>query len=224
MPQTLTNVWKESLGNNYQEIYNKYIHTIGNLALTGYNSNMSNKPFNEKRDMEKGFKDSRLRLNKYLISIDKWGEEEIIARSEKLYDLALEIWGYPDINYIAESFKENLFSLADEDDFTNSKLKQFSFLSDMTKVSNWTKMYEIVCLSVYDLEPVKFKTLAKKYFEAEYISKRFSDTKCGLRTPFKIAENLYVEKILSAESKLATLRVIFDECGIDYNELMFAIE
>ena len=43
MPQTLTNVWKELLGSNYQEIYNKYINTIGNLTLTGYNSSLSNK-------------------------------------------------------------------------------------------------------------------------------------------------------------------------------------
>lgn len=59
MPQTLNKVWKETLGNNFEEIYNKYLHTIGNLTLTGYNSSMSNKLFVEKRDMEKGFKDSR---------------------------------------------------------------------------------------------------------------------------------------------------------------------
>lgn len=224
MPQTLTNVWKELLGSNYQEIYNKYINTIGNLTLTGYNSSLSNKSFIEKRDMEKGFKESRLRLNNYLGSIDKWGEDEIVKRAEMLYDLSLEVWKYPEVQYVQECFKGNLFSLADDDDFTNSKVKQFSFLSDMIKITNWTRLYELVCLSIYDLEPVKFKRLAYKKFEEEYIKKRFATVESALRTPFKIADNLYIEKNLSTEAKLATLRVIFDECSIEYNELTFVIE
>ena len=70
MPQTLTLSWKNALGEGYNEVYAKYIGTIGNLTLTGYNSSLSNKSFIEKRDMEKGFKDSRLKLNKYLSEID----------------------------------------------------------------------------------------------------------------------------------------------------------
>lgn len=224
MPQTLTNSWKESLGDNYQEVYDKYINTIGNLTLTGYNSKYSNKPFIEKRDMEKGFKESRLRLNRYLVNIEQWREEEIISRCEELYNLSLNIWTYPNIQGIQESFKENIFSLADEDDFTNTKVKQFAFLSDMVKVKNWTKLYEIVCSSIYDLEPAKFSALARKEFDEEYMTKRFSINEKGLRTAFKVSENLYIEKNLNTEAKLATLRLIFDECGIDYNELTFSIE
>lgn len=224
MPQTLTNSWKESLGDNYQEVYDKYINTIGNLTLTGYNSKYSNKPFVEKRDMEKGFKESRLRLNKYLVNIEKWREEEIIKRCEELYNLSLNIWKYPNIEGIQGSFKENIFSLADEDDFTNTKVKQFAFLSDMVKVKNWTKLYEIVCSSIYDLEPAKFSALARKEFDEEHMTKRFSVNEKGLRTAFKVSENLYIEKNLNTEAKLSTLRLIFDECGIDYNELTFSIE
>lgn len=224
MPQTLTNTWKQALGEDYQEIYNKYINTIGNLTLTGYNSKYSNRPFVEKRDMEKGFNESRLRLNKYLINIDNWGEEEILKRCEELYNLSLEIWQYPDVQIIQEGFKENLFSLADEDDFTSIKVKQYAFLSDMIKVPNWTKLYENVCTSIYELQPEKFTSLAKKEFDEEYMSKRFSVRKNGLRTACKIADNLYIEKNLNTDAKLATLRVIFDECGIDYNELTFCIE
>lgn len=224
MPQTLTNSWKESLGDNYQEVYNKYINTIGNLTLTGYNSKYSNKPFMEKRDMKKGFKESRLRLNRYLVNIEHWTEEEIINRCEELYNLSLNIWKYPNVEGIQESFKENIFSLADEDDFTNTKVKQFAFLSDMVKVKNWTKLYETVCSSIYDLEPAKFSALVRKEFDEEHMTKRFSVNEKGLRTAFKVSEDLYIEKNLNTEAKLSTLRLIFDECGIDYNELTFSIE
>ncbi len=63
MPQKLTEEWERDLGENFQAIHNKYLHTIGNLTLTGYNSEYSNKSFKEKQGMEKGFKDSPLRLN-----------------------------------------------------------------------------------------------------------------------------------------------------------------
>ncbi|GAA9632526.1 DUF262 and DUF1524 domain-containing protein [Helicobacter pylori] len=78
MPQKLTKKeWERDLGENFQEIHNKYLHTIGNLTLTGYNSTYSNKSFQEKRDMEKGFKDSPLRLNQSLRDLEVFGEKEI---------------------------------------------------------------------------------------------------------------------------------------------------
>ncbi|UOR69816.1 DUF262 and DUF1524 domain-containing protein [Helicobacter pylori] len=98
MPQELTEEWKRDLGENFQEIHNKYLHTIGNLTLTGYNPEYSNKSFQEKRDMEKGFKDSPLRLNQGLRDLEPFGEEKIKKRANDLADLALKIWTYPKLD------------------------------------------------------------------------------------------------------------------------------
>ncbi len=98
MPQTLTQEWEKDLGENFQEIHDKYLHTIGNLTLTGYNPEYSNKSFQEKRDMEKGFKDSPLRLNQGLRDLKFFGEEEIKKRANDLADLALKIWTYPKLD------------------------------------------------------------------------------------------------------------------------------
>ncbi|GAA7324257.1 hypothetical protein HpM116_14080 [Helicobacter pylori] len=98
MPQKLTEEWERDLGENFQEIHNKYLHTIGNLTLTGYNSEYCNKSFQEKQDMEKGFKDSPLRLNQGLRDLKSFGEEEIKKRANDLADLALKIWTYPKLD------------------------------------------------------------------------------------------------------------------------------
>ncbi|WRB56328.1 DUF262 and DUF1524 domain-containing protein [Helicobacter pylori] len=98
MPQELTEEWERDLGENFQEIHDKYLHTIGNLTLTGYNSEYSNKSFQEKRDMEKGFKDSPLRLNQGLRDLESFGEEEIKKRANDLADWALKIWTYPKLD------------------------------------------------------------------------------------------------------------------------------
>ncbi|GAA9007046.1 DUF262 and DUF1524 domain-containing protein [Helicobacter pylori] len=98
MPQKLTEEWERDLGENFQEIHDKYLHTIGNLTLTGYNPEYSNNSFQKKRDMEGGFKDSPLRLNQGLRDLESFGEEEIKKRANDLADLALKIWTYPNLN------------------------------------------------------------------------------------------------------------------------------
>ncbi len=96
MPQTLTEEWERDLGGNFQAIHDKYLHTIGNLTLTGYNEKYSNNSFQEKRDMEKGFKQSPLRLNQGLK--ESFGEKEIEKRANDLADWALKIWTYPKLD------------------------------------------------------------------------------------------------------------------------------
>ncbi len=98
MPQELTEEWERDLGENFQAIHDKYLHTIGNLTLTGYNPEYSNKSFQEKQGMEKGFKDSPLRLNQSLRDLKSFGEKEIKKRANDLADLALKIWTYPSLD------------------------------------------------------------------------------------------------------------------------------
>ncbi|MGL2365150.1 GmrSD restriction endonuclease domain-containing protein [Helicobacter pylori] len=98
MPKTLNLEWERDLGENFQAIHDKYLHTIGNLTLTGYNQEYSNNSFQEKRDMEKGFKQSPLRLNQSLRGLEVFGEEQIEKRANDLADWALKIWTYPNLD------------------------------------------------------------------------------------------------------------------------------
>ncbi|AZL52062.1 DUF262 domain-containing protein [Helicobacter pylori] len=98
MPQTLNEEWERDLGGNFQAIHDKYLHTIGNLTLTGYNSEYSNNSFQEKRDMENGFKQSPLRLNQSLKDLESFDEKKIEKRANDLADWALKIWTYPNLD------------------------------------------------------------------------------------------------------------------------------
>ena len=95
--QNLSAEWKTMLGENWKTVQKTYLHTIGNLTLTAYNSEMSDRPFMEKMNMEGGFKQSALRLNGYLVMQDKWNEEKIKERAKLLTETALKIWLYPEI-------------------------------------------------------------------------------------------------------------------------------
>ncbi|GAA8590615.1 DUF262 and DUF1524 domain-containing protein [Helicobacter pylori] len=98
MPQTLTPEWQKNLSENFETIREKYLHTIGNLTLTGYNSEYRNKSFQEKQGMERGFKDSPLKLNQSLKNLESFGEKEIEKRANDLVDWALKIWTYPKLD------------------------------------------------------------------------------------------------------------------------------
>jgi predicted transport protein len=89
--------WQTALGDDWQELQQRFLHTLGNLTLTGYNSEYSDHSFAKKRDMEGGFKDSPLRLNKGLGQLETWNADEIKKRAERLASDALAIWARPQL-------------------------------------------------------------------------------------------------------------------------------
>lgn len=99
MPQELPPAWKMALGTGWERIHNTWIHTLGNLTLTAYNADYSNRLFIEKRDMpddpDKGLKVSPLKLNQGLGQLDQWNEDTIKARAEKLSGTSLLVWAAP---------------------------------------------------------------------------------------------------------------------------------
>ena len=97
MPQNekLPAQWQAELGPEWKRVWQTYLHTLGNLTLTGYNSEYSDRPFAEKRDMKGGFAESPLRLNQGLGKLEHWTEENIRQRSERLAAQATSVWPVP---------------------------------------------------------------------------------------------------------------------------------
>lgn len=100
MPQNpdLSAQWREDLGPNWEQVHETRLHTLGNLTLTGYNSEYSDRPFAEKRDMAGGFKESPLRLNEGLGGLDVWNEQSIQDRAERLAGVATGVWAPPHLS------------------------------------------------------------------------------------------------------------------------------
>jgi len=110
MPQNknLSNEWKQSLGNEWERIHQTWLHTLGNLTLTGYNSEYSDRPFIEKRDMKRGFRYSPLKVNENLANVDNWNEPTIKERANQLAAQAVKVWDSPKLeNSILDLYKPN---------------------------------------------------------------------------------------------------------------------
>ncbi|GAA9070803.1 DUF262 and DUF1524 domain-containing protein [Helicobacter pylori] len=157
MPQTLEEEWEKDLGQDHERIHTQYLHTIGNLTLTGYNTEYSNRSFQEKRDMEKGFKDSPLRLNHGLRDLESFGEEEIKKRANDLADLALKIWTYPNLD--AETLEK----------YKPKKEKKVYDLSSYKFGSHSRELFDILSKEIKALDEKIVEN-----FNQDYISYKFS--------------------------------------------------
>lgn len=98
MPQNIEHnlSWQQMLGEDWQEVHSLYLHTLGNLTITGYNAEMSNKSFVEKVNGESGFKHSHLKLSESIAQCDVWNKKAIQRRTNILTDIILKIWKYPE--------------------------------------------------------------------------------------------------------------------------------
>lgn len=98
MPQNIEHnlSWQQMLGEDWQEVHSLYLHSLGNLTITGYNAEMSNKSFVEKVNGESGFKHSHLKLSESIAQCDVWNKKAIQRRTNILTDIILKIWKYPE--------------------------------------------------------------------------------------------------------------------------------
>ena len=108
--ENLSPQWRTDLGAEWKHIQATWLHTLGNLTLTAYNSDYSDRPFVEKRDMpdapEKGLRQSPLKLNAGLGTLEKWDEAAIRTRADKLAHQALKVWARPELSEdVLESYQ-----------------------------------------------------------------------------------------------------------------------
>ena len=97
LPQNanLSAKWRDELGPEWQRVQETWLHTLGNLTLTGYNAEYGDRPFSEKRELKGGFRESPLKLNESLRSLDKWDEAAIKSRAQRLAAVAAGVWAVP---------------------------------------------------------------------------------------------------------------------------------
>ena len=219
MPQTLNKGWKLALGDKWESIQEKWLHTISNLTLSGYNYNYSNKSFVEKRTMENGFEQSGLRLNQYIAKFEKWGEEELEQRKAKLSEMALKIWSYPITTFVPVQKEDDVVSLSEDNGIsTGRKIQYFIFQGDKQEVNDWADMmWEMVGRLLVINPSILYQEAANErnvWFDVKQASKNYK----------KLTEGLYYcPSSSSTWNKMAILKNLFKLYQIDEDDLSFGL-
>ena len=145
MPQKLTEDWQNMLGENFEDIHKEYLHNIGNLILTEFNSEMGNKPFDEKQIK---LKKSNLNFRNEILNAKKWSKLEIKNHQEKMIDDFLTVFDLPQQFQLSSNWNQTIKNqntnneispLDDEAStiVTGSKPKSIIIDDQIFKVSNW---------------------------------------------------------------------------------------
>jgi uncharacterized protein with ParB-like and HNH nuclease domain len=120
LPQTITGgknsrKWQEMLGEDWVRLHETWVHTLGNLTLTGYNVELSNSSFATKK---KEYARSKVELNKYFHDLETWNSKQIQIRAQKLAKQVARLWPCPaETEYIpANTSFDTVFDVPDSTD------------------------------------------------------------------------------------------------------------
>ena len=220
-PQNPDPKWKIALGNDeYNYIKENYLNTIGNLTLSGNNGKLSNKSFIDKKNLDEvGYKDSRLWLNKYISTLEKWDKEEIEKRSTLIAERFLKIWEYPEIEFERE-VENGEINIFEADDPIFKKLDYAIFFDQKIEVTQVSKLYVEIIKQLFDLQPETFFTSDL----CERLSLSKDKNEKGLRQPILMNDTYYIEGNIDNNGKFDRIKqalTIFgfeEELLIKYSE------
>lgn len=200
-PQKPDSKWFSDLGEEqYNLMKDKYLNTIANLTLTGYNSPLGNKPFTEKRDLpEKGYRASRLLLNQSLRDLTKWDVEELEKRFGFITERFLKIWKYPHVKDEEDNQSDEI-NIFDADDPKGKRLEYFIFFDQKLEKTRVSELYEHVLRALYDLNPETF-------FKSDLGEKlELTSQKENLRQALALSESYFIEANLDSRNKFIRLK------------------
>ena len=213
-PQNPETGWRSVLDpDDYSLLGEKYLNTVGNLTLSGNNGRLGNKTFLDKRDMnenggEQGYRFSRLWLNRDLQGLERWGVEQVEARTERIAKRFLEVWPAPNVGVAAgaDSDEVNIF---DAEEPRHKRLEYAVFFGSRLEVTQVAKLYAEVFEQLLVLQP--------EAFQGTKLGERVQLTPDpgALRQAVQIADCYFIEGNIDSKSKFDRLKLALSELGLD---------
>ncbi len=195
LPQTITEWWKEHLGSEWGADHDTLLHSLGNLTLTGYNPELSNKPYFDKKGI---YEDSHVHLNTYFSAITSWRREEIVKRTEYLAERCIEIW---------PSLGEKQGSGQSSDSVRGRNPHTLYIMGQSFPVDSWVKVLSYTLEQIADLEPDKFQDVASE-------TPHLISTEPRFRRSRQMSNGYYFETNRSAEDIYRFCRHVIVTVGL----------
>ncbi len=224
MPQNKDNLeWKQMIGENFDVVYDRYIHTLGNLSLTGYNSELSDKPFHEKVNMIKE-KSKFVILNQDVINKTIWNDKTIDSRADRLSSKLLSDLKLPDVFGRKLSLnKDNSHHVDDIYDYTGKKLTNFIFIGENVEVSSAREMLIKFCECLYNIDSDKLQEMASINWKSKNATAPLlSNDEKLLRSAAEIKNTgIFVECNRSFNDVVRSVGYLIKEFDLEINDLIF---
>lgn len=224
MPQNknLSMSWQKMLGENWQSVHEKYLHTLGNLTLTGYNSELGDKPFEKKKENLEETITHIAVLYSDVKDKSEWNSVNMEKRAKRLAEIILKLFPIeqPKIKIEFTDPHYKLYTLANPDDATYKTVNYFEFLGERVNVSSFAEMVRSIAQILYDMDNSIIDDMAKKHEPLpEWTTPAFSYEEDGVRNPFKLRNcNIYISTGYSASACIFFIRGLMKKYEFDISE------
>lgn len=222
MPQTLSADW------NYikPEEHEKYLHTLGNLSVTGYNSELSNKSFKEKQEIIRE-NSKAVVLNSDVLNKETWEIKDIQARAKRLAGIVLSRYSMQQVvdDSIEFEYIETM-TLDHYDEVTGKKLVSFKLFDETYRQNKYALMLLDVVKLLDKRRPGKLEELAENNYSFNSTRRKhvhLNATGEEMRWPWKVKDGVYLEANLSAWYCIRFIENMISEFGFDKNQFSFNV-
>lgn len=217
-------VWKKEVGDEYGTVYGKYLHTLGNLTITGHNSELGTKPFHEKKKIIRENSKANV-LNKDVLSADKWNEDSIIKRANVLSDILISEFMYIEKHADVIETNELSFGVNSGINFSNTKPEEFSFVGEYVKVLSWADLLAKFLNIAYDLDTETFIDLAAKDYSIPYADRIYiTNDERKLRKAKQIDNSgIFYESNLSSNNVISFIRDMLLKLKLEIDDFSFSL-
>ena len=222
MPQTLSADCIHIRPEDHEE----YLHTLGNLSVTGYNSELSNKSFSEKQDIIRENSKAVI-LNSDVLDKENWTVADIQARAKRLAEIILTRYKIDRVldDSIEFEYIETL-TLDNYDEVTGKKLVSFKLFGETYRQNKYVLMLLDVIKLLNKKCPGKLQTLAESNYSFNSTKRKHVHLNLdgsGMRWPWKVTDGIYLEANLSAWSCIRFIENLLAEFGFEKDQFSFNI-
>ncbi len=218
-------VWKMEVGEDYSSVYEVYLHTLGNLTITGHNSELGTKSFSKKKEIIKQNSKANI-LNKDVLSAERWNETSILNRAQNLADILLHEFGYVDIHSDENDTDRMSYDVSSNLNFSNTKPYEIVFVGEHTKVTSWKELLEKTIGIAYDLDPETITGLAMNDYSIPNATRIYiSNDERKIRKAKQIDNSgIYYETNLSANNTISFIKDLLVKMQLDTEDFCFFLE
>lgn len=225
MPQNknLSTAWQKMLGDDWETVRERYIHTLGNLTLTGYNSELGDRPFAEKQALLEEADTHVTILYSDVEDKTEWNADAIEERAQRLTDLILKLFPIeqPTLRIEFKDPRYTLYTVADPHDATYKHVNYYELLGERVNVDSFAYMVRSVARKLFDLDSSIIENMARNHEKfPTWLNPVFSYEETGVKNPVELKKDsgVYISTGYSAYDCISFIRALLKKYDLDIEE------
>ena len=225
MPQNknLSTAWQKMLGDDWEAVRDRYLHTLGNLTLTGYNSELGDKPFPEKKELLEDTITHIVVLYSDVKDKELWNAATIEKRADRLASIVLQLFPIelPETKIEFKDPRYSLYTAADPRVATYKHVNYYELLGERVNVDSFAGMVRSVAEKLYDLDSSAIEQMAsaQEVFPT-WLNPVFAYDETAVRNPVKLKRDsdIYISTGYSAYDCICFIRALLKKYDLDLEE------